>query len=135
VATSILQTHWSTWITEADFVAIAAAGCFFFCISVIPFVYIRVNISLNHVRVPIGYWAFDTSGGEPFIQGQVNYLQNAARWAQNTGLKLIVDLHGWSKVQLLDRYVIDSFSVGAPGSQNGSVKIFLLLLILVNAVL
>lgn len=82
VATSILQTHWSTWITEADFVAIAAAG-------------------LNHVRVPIGYWAFDTSGGEPFIQGQVNYLQNAARWAQNTGLKLIVDLHG------------------APGSQNG----------------
>ena len=26
VATSVLQTHWNTWITEADFVAIAAAG-------------------------------------------------------------------------------------------------------------
>ena len=32
------------WITEADFADIAAAG-------------------LNHVRLPIGYWAWDISGG------------------------------------------------------------------------
>ncbi|KAE9390726.1 glycoside hydrolase family 5 protein [Gymnopus androsaceus JB14] len=81
-ALSVLQNHWNTWITEADFQAIAAAG-------------------LNHVRLPIGYWAFDVSGGEPFIQGQLPYLQNAITWAGNTGLKLIIDLHG------------------APGSQNG----------------
>lgn len=41
--------------------------------------------------------------GEPYIQGQLPYLQNAVTWAGNHGLKLIVDLHG------------------APGSQNGSV--------------
>ncbi|KAF9531919.1 glycoside hydrolase family 5 protein [Crepidotus variabilis] len=82
VAISKLQTHWNTWITESDFTAIAAAG-------------------LNHVRLPIGYWAFDISGGEPFIQGQLPYLLKAITWAQNHGLKVIVDLHG------------------APGSQNG----------------
>jgi len=51
-------------------------------------------LSLNHVRVPIGYWAFDVSGGEPFIQGQVDYLWKAVGWAQNHGLKVVVDLHG-----------------------------------------
>ncbi|EIN13909.1 exo-beta-1,3-glucanase [Punctularia strigosozonata HHB-11173 SS5] len=81
-ATAALQNHWNTWITESDFAAIAGAG-------------------LNHVRLPIGYWAFDVSGGEPYIQGQLPYLQKAVTWAGNHGLKLIVDLHG------------------APGSQNG----------------
>ena len=57
--------------------------------------------SLNHVRLPIGYWAFDVSEGEPYIQGQLPYLQKAVTWAGNHGLKLIVDLHG------------------APESQNG----------------
>ena len=56
---------------------------------------------LNHVRLPIGYWAFEVGPGEPFIQGQIPYLQKAVTWAGNHGLKLIVDLHG------------------APGSQNG----------------
>ncbi|TDL20938.1 exo-beta-1,3-glucanase [Rickenella mellea] len=82
VAQSMLQNHWSTFYTEADFAAIAAAG-------------------LNHVRLPIGYWAFDVGPGEPYIQGQLPYLQKAVTWAGNHGLKLIVDLHG------------------APGSQNG----------------
>jgi glucan 1,3-beta-glucosidase len=59
---------------------------------------------LNHVRLPIGYWAFDVSEGEPYIQGQLSYLQKAVTWAGNHGLKLIVDLHG------------------APGSQNGYVS-------------
>ncbi|KAJ3710927.1 exo-beta-1,3-glucanase [Lentinula guzmanii] len=81
-ALPVLQNHWNTWITESDFEAIAAAG-------------------LNHVRLPIGFWAFDVSGGEPYIQGQLPYLQNAITWAGNHGLKLIIDLHG------------------APGSQNG----------------
>ncbi|KAF5313187.1 hypothetical protein D9619_002623 [Psilocybe cf. subviscida] len=81
-ALATLQNHWNTWITESDFSAIAAAG-------------------LNHVRLPIGYWAFDVSAGEPYIQGQLPYLQKAVTWAGNHGLKIIVDLHG------------------APGSQNG----------------
>jgi glucan 1,3-beta-glucosidase len=82
VAKAALTQHWNTWIQESDFSAIAAAG-------------------LNHVRLPIGYWAWDVSGGEPYIQGQLPYLQKAVTWAKNHGLKVIVDLHG------------------APGSQNG----------------
>lgn len=46
------------------------------------------------MRLPIGYWAFDVSAGEPYIQGQLPYLTKAVNWAQNHGLKLIVDLHG-----------------------------------------
>nr|GAT57439.1 glycoside hydrolase family 5 protein [Mycena chlorophos] len=81
-ALSVLTNHWNTWITESDFEAIAAAG-------------------LNHVRLPIGYWAFEVGPGEPYITGQLPYLQKAITWAGNHGLKLIIDLHG------------------APGSQNG----------------
>ncbi|KAF8167368.1 exo-beta-1,3-glucanase [Crassisporium funariophilum] len=81
-AEQTLKNHWDSWITEDDFKQIAAAG-------------------LNHVRIPIGYWAFDVSAGEPYIQGQLPYLNKAVDWARKYGLKVIVDLHG------------------APGSQNG----------------
>ncbi|KAF5323381.1 hypothetical protein D9611_005596 [Ephemerocybe angulata] len=81
-AAAALKVHWDTWITEQDFKDIAAAG-------------------LNHVRIPIGYWAFDVASGEPWIQGQVAYLYKAIAWAQKYNLKIIVDLHG------------------VPGSQNG----------------
>ncbi|KAJ3564548.1 hypothetical protein NP233_g8228 [Leucocoprinus birnbaumii] len=81
-AASVLQNHWNTWITEDDFRQIADAG-------------------LNHVRLPIGYWAFDVSNGEPFHQGQLPYMRRAFQWAAQYNLKVIVDLHG------------------APGSQNG----------------
>ena len=46
------------------------------------------------MRLPIGYWAFDVSEGEPYVQGQLPYLTKAVNWAQIYGLKLIVDLHG-----------------------------------------
>jgi len=39
--------------------------------------------------------------GEPYIQGQLSYLDDAVSWAGRYGLKVIIDLHG------------------APGSQNG----------------
>ncbi|KAF8335350.1 glycoside hydrolase family 5 protein [Cantharellus anzutake] len=81
-AVTTLLNHWNTFYTESDFAAIAAAG-------------------LNHVRIPIGYWAFDTSGGEPFITGQSPYLIRAVGWARNHGLFVIIDLHA------------------LPGSQNG----------------
>ncbi|TKY90468.1 hypothetical protein EX895_000466 [Sporisorium graminicola] len=78
-----LQKHWSTFYTESDFAQIAGAG-------------------LNHVRIPIGYWAFDTSAGEPYVHSnQSDYLERAIQWSQQYGLKVLIDLHG------------------APGSQNG----------------
>jgi len=57
--------------------------------------------SLNHVRIPIGYWAYDVGPSEPYISGQHNYLLKAIAWAEKYDLKVIVDLHG------------------VPGSQNG----------------
>lgn len=81
-AFSRLNNHWNTFITEDDFTAIAAAG-------------------LNHVRIPIGYWAVAPIDGEPFVQGQLPYLDKAIGWARTAGLKVMLDLHG------------------APGSQNG----------------
>lgn len=77
-----LVNHWNSWITEDDFRQISEAG-------------------LNHVRIPIGYWAYDVSAGEPYIQGQADYLDKAIGWARNHGLRVLIDLHG------------------APGSQNG----------------
>lgn len=65
--------------------------------------YCPVTFRLNHVRIPIGYWAFEVGPGEPYITGQLPYLQKAISWAGTYGIKVIVDLHG------------------APGSQNGCV--------------
>ena len=76
--------------------------------------------SLNHVRIPIGYWAFDVSGGEPHVQGQLPYLDKAVNWAQTHGLKVIVDLHGKQFSTSFYRPIpIYLFNTGAPGSQNG----------------
>ncbi|WVO13485.1 hypothetical protein L204_101105 [Cryptococcus depauperatus] len=82
VAEAALKQHWDTWFTENDFASIAAAG-------------------LNHVRIPIGYWAYDVREGEPYISGQAEYLDKAIAWSRYYGLKVLIDLHG------------------APGSQNG----------------
>jgi hypothetical protein len=83
-AQSLLEKHWATWITESDFATIKSYG-------------------LNHVRIPIGYWAFENSAdyGEPYLQGQENYLDSAIGWARENGLVVWIDLHG------------------VPGSQNG----------------
>ncbi|KAI9850131.1 MAG: exo-1,3-beta-glucanase [Thelocarpon superellum] len=82
-AFSRLNQHWSTWITRDDFFQIAHAG-------------------LNHVRIPVGYWAITPLPGEPYVQGQLTYLDQSIGWARDAGLKVLIDLHG------------------APGSQNGA---------------
>ncbi|KAJ7158774.1 glycoside hydrolase family 5 protein [Mycena filopes] len=89
-ASSVLQNHWATWITEDDFAAMAGAG-------------------LNHVRIPYGYWsvplsASDTSGSTstaPYTPGAWPYLLKAVNWAKKYNIHVLLDLHG------------------APGSQNG----------------
>lgn len=77
-----LRNHWATFYTAGDFQAIAAAG-------------------LNHVRIPVGYWAVDLLPDDPYVQGQLEFLDKAVEWAGQTGLKAWIDLHG------------------APGGQNG----------------
>ncbi|KAL8994223.1 MAG: hypothetical protein Q9169_005739 [Polycauliona sp. 2 TL-2023] len=81
-AFSRLSNHWNTFITQGDFNQIAQAG-------------------MNHVRIPIGYWALALVEGDPYVQGQLEVLDKAINWARGAGLKVMLDLHG------------------APGSQNG----------------
>ncbi len=74
-ARSRLENHWRTFITRDDFFEIAGAG-------------------LNHVRIPIGYWAITPLDGEPYVQGQISYMDQAIGWARDAGLKIMIDLHG-----------------------------------------
>lgn len=80
-ALKILKKHWDSWATWEDFKKIADSG-------------------FNLVRVPIGYWAYDTFDS-PYVKGAAEYIDAAIDWSRSTGLKMIIDLHG------------------APGSQNG----------------
>ncbi|KAH8813093.1 glucan 1,3-beta-glucosidase [Xylogone sp. PMI_703] len=77
-----LNQHWGHWITQEDFQEIA-------------------HIGLNHVRIPIGYWAVNPLPGDPYVQGQLQVLDKAIGWARTAGLKIMLDIHG------------------VPGSQNG----------------
>lgn len=70
-----LSEHWSSFVAKDDFERMAAAG-------------------LNHVRIPIGYWAVAPIEGEPYVKGQLEYLDEAVSWARDAGLKVLVDLHG-----------------------------------------
>ena len=72
---SRLSAHWNSWITQDDFNAIAATG-------------------MNHVRIPIGYWALTPMAGDPYVQGQLDVLDKAIGWASSAGLKVMLDLHG-----------------------------------------
>jgi len=74
-AESILQAHWSSWVSLADFRKIASNG-------------------FNLVRIPIGYWAFQKYEQDPYVQGAADYLDIAIGWARQTGLKVWIDLHG-----------------------------------------
>jgi glucan 1,3-beta-glucosidase len=47
----------------------------------------------NVVRIPVGYWAYDTLGS-PYVSGAGVYIDAAVDWARSLGLKIIVDLHG-----------------------------------------
>ena len=79
---SRLSKHWNSWITQSDFDAIAKAG-------------------LNHVRIPVGYWAVISRDEDPYVQGQLDVLDNAIGWARSAGLKVMIDLHGGRFLRLL----------------------------------
>ncbi|KXG47045.1 Glycoside hydrolase, superfamily [Penicillium griseofulvum] len=79
---SVLSDHWSSFITADDLQQIRSAG-------------------MNHVRIPVGYWALKHLDGDPYVNGQLEHLDQAIGWARSAGLKVMLDLHG------------------APGSQNG----------------
>jgi aryl-phospho-beta-D-glucosidase BglC (GH1 family) len=49
----------------------------------------------NLIRIQIGYWSLiplDTQ--EPYLVGAWDYLIKGVLWAQQFGLKVMIDLHG-----------------------------------------
>lgn len=57
------------------------------------------NMGLTILRLPVGYWLFDTP--EPFVPGADKYVDQLFIWANESSMKVILDVHA------------------APGSQNG----------------
>ncbi|MDP2179915.1 glycoside hydrolase family 5 protein [Methylicorpusculum sp.] len=87
----LLKQHWNSFITRDDFAWLAKTG-------------------INAVRIPVGHWLFGSdypyhaaygSLRYPFVQGGIDILDQAMRWAEEFGLCVVLDLHA------------------APGCQNG----------------
>lgn len=76
-AKSVLEAHWSSWVTQADIQKIANSGK-----------------GINTLRIPVGYWAFQKYGNDPYVQGAKDYLSQALDWASAAGLSVWIDLHG-----------------------------------------
>ncbi|KAL5598619.1 hypothetical protein BROUX41_003457 [Berkeleyomyces rouxiae] len=72
---STLEKHYSTFITESDFKAIADAG-------------------LDHVRIPFSYWAVEVYDDEPYLhRTSWRYLLRGIEWARKYGLRVNLDIH------------------------------------------
>ena len=77
-ANSVWESHWSTWITEADIQEMTSYG-------------------LNTIRIPVGYWIFEDlvyTDSEHFPQGGLAFLEQLCGWATDASMYIIIDLHG-----------------------------------------
>jgi len=90
-ATRRLHHHWNTFITRDDFAWLERAG-------------------INAVRLPLGHWLFGKDYPEhrsykglryPFVVGGLDIVDQVFQWAEEFGLRVVLDLHA------------------APGCQNG----------------
>jgi glucan 1,3-beta-glucosidase len=77
--TGAIRKHRDNFITKEDFYWLADHG-------------------IESLRLPVGYWVF---GDETPYIGAIEYVDKAFAWAEQAGLKILLDLHA------------------APGSQNG----------------
>jgi glucan 1,3-beta-glucosidase len=86
-----LRAHWASFITREDFAWLAGVG-------------------INALRIPLGHWIFGPpypyhraygSEPQPFVSGGIEVLDWAIGWAEEFGLRVVLDLHA------------------APGCQNG----------------
>jgi glucan 1,3-beta-glucosidase len=76
---SVLKPHWDSFVSLDDFWKIKNAG-------------------FNLIRIPVGYWSYVDPWG-PYTQGAAPYVDTAIDWARQTGLKVVIDLHGAPKSQ------------------------------------
>ncbi|KAH9884101.1 glycoside hydrolase family 5 protein [Xylariomycetidae sp. FL2044] len=74
-AASTLEKHYATFVTEATFSEIQAAG-------------------LDHVRIPYSYWAVQTYDDDPYVfRTSWRYLLRGIEYARKYGLRVNLDLH------------------------------------------
>ncbi|ORX62582.1 glycoside hydrolase [Hesseltinella vesiculosa] len=74
-AKELLEHHYETFITEADFEQIQKMG-------------------FNHVRIPIGHWAIRPQPNEPFVPHlSWKYMLRGIEWAKKYGLRVMIELH------------------------------------------
>ncbi|KAI3946232.1 hypothetical protein MKW92_001446 [Papaver armeniacum] len=81
-AAEVISSHRSNFVTQADFKFLS-------------------QHNINTVRIPVGWWIAQDPPPAPYIAGSLEYLDKAFEWAEQFGIKCIIDLHA------------------APGSQNG----------------
>jgi len=75
-AARLVAQHRAEYITKKDFEEIAALG-------------------LNSVRLPFGYWVVvGPRPGEPYIGPCLEVMDNAFKWAEETGLQIVLSFHG-----------------------------------------
>jgi glucan 1,3-beta-glucosidase len=76
IASTTIEKHYATFITEQDFAEIAEAG-------------------LDHVRIQYSYWAVKTYDGDPYVPKIAwRYLLRAIEYARKYGLRVKLDIHG-----------------------------------------
>jgi Cellulase (glycosyl hydrolase family 5) len=104
-ANSVFQTHWNSWITQADIAQMQSYG-------------------LNTIRVPVGYWMMESivyADSEHFPQGGIGYLEQLCGWASDAGFYIIIDLHGAPGAQVATNP--DTGQVSLPEICNSSSEI------------
>ncbi|EMC99650.1 glycoside hydrolase family 5 protein [Baudoinia panamericana UAMH 10762] len=75
-AKSMLEKHYSSFVTEQTFIDIQAAG-------------------FDHIRIPFSYWAVVTYDADPYVANvSFRYLLRGIEWARKYGLRINLDLHG-----------------------------------------
>ncbi|KAK3073587.1 hypothetical protein LTR53_004686 [Teratosphaeriaceae sp. CCFEE 6253] len=75
-AKSMLEQHYSSFVSEQTFADMQAAG-------------------FDHVRIPFSYWAVITYDGDPYVANvSWRYLLRGIEWARKYGLRVNLDLHG-----------------------------------------
>ncbi|CAE6454224.1 unnamed protein product [Rhizoctonia solani] len=76
-ADQVFTEHWTSWFTEKDVDAIAAAG-------------------LNTVRIPLGYWIIESlvdRSTEYYPRGGMKHLKRALGWLKDKGIHVMLDHH------------------------------------------
>lgn len=81
----VLEPHWKNFIQKSDFEKMASWG-------------------INFIRLPIGYYAFLLRDDDPYIDGQLPYIDLAMQWAREYGMQVVLDIHvapGWENYENL----------------------------------